>query len=61
MRRLWLIPNQNARLYGAIIAKEVALARKHQGTFHRSAPKAKNRAKWSHSKYQGWVNIERGM
>ena len=61
MRRMQLIPSNGTRLYGAIVAKEVELAQKHQGTFHRSAPKEKDRAKWAHSRYDGWVNLERGM
>lgn len=43
-----------------MVAKELELARKNKGTFRRSAPKQKNRAKWTHTKYQGWIRLTRG-
>jgi hypothetical protein len=61
MRQVQIIPKGGFRLYGAIVAKEVELAKKNRGTFHRSAAKQKNRAKWSHSNYPGWIRIARGM
>jgi len=61
MRKVQIIPEDNFRLYGAIVAKELELAKKKRGTFHRSGAKAKDKAKWNHSNYAGWVNIERGM
>lgn len=61
MRQIQVVPNSTFRLYGAIVAKEVELAKKNRGTFHRSAAKEKDRAKWSHSSYPGWIRIARGM
>jgi hypothetical protein len=61
MRQVQVVPDSGFRLYGAIVAKEVELARKNRGTFHRSAAKEKNKAKWSHSNYPGWIRIARGM
>ena len=61
MRQIQVVPNSGFRLYGAIVAKEVELAKKNRGTFHRSAAKEKDRAKWSHSSYPGWIRIARCM
>ena len=61
MRQLQVIPKAGYRLYGAMVAKEVELKRKNQGTFRRSASKEKNRAKWTHSRHSGWINLKRGM
>ena len=61
MRQVQVVPKDNYRLYGAIVAKEVELAHKHKGTFHRSGPKEKDRAKWSHANYDGWLNLARSM
>ena len=61
MRQVQVVPKDNYRIYGAIVAKEVELAHKHKGTFHRSGPKEKDRAKWSHANYDGWLNLARSM
>jgi hypothetical protein len=61
MRQIQIIPSDGFRLYGALVAKEVELAKRNRGTFHRSAAKEKNRAKWTHTTYPGWIRIERGM
>lgn len=61
MRQVQVIPEAGYRLYGAMVAKEVELKRKKQGTFRRTALKERNRAKWTHSTYPGWINLRRGM
>lgn len=61
MRQLQIIPESGFRLYGAMVAKEIDLARRKRGTFHRHGAKAKNHTKWTHSNYPGWINISRGM
>ena len=61
MRQVQIIPKGGFRLYGAMVAKEIELAKKNRGTFHRSAAKQRNRAKWSHSNYPGWINTGRGL
>jgi len=42
-----------------MVKKEVDLSRKGQGTFFRSGAKERNRAKWSHKKHKGWINLQR--
>lgn len=61
MRQVQIIPEGGFRLYGAMVAKEAELAHRNKGTFRRSAAKVKNKARWSHSSYSGWVRIARGM
>ncbi len=61
MRKLMqIVPSQGFRLFGAMVSKEVELGKRNQGTFYRSAAKRKEQAKWSHKKYKGWINLERG-
>lgn len=40
MRRVQVIPDGEFRLYGAMVGKEVELAQKNRGTFHRSGANA---------------------
>jgi hypothetical protein len=61
MRQVQIIPDNGFRLYGAMVAKEADLARNNRGTFRRSASKEKDKAKWSHSSYSGWIRLQRGM
>jgi hypothetical protein len=61
MRQVQVIPLKEFRLYGAIVAKEIELARRSKGTFRRGKAKEKDRAKWKHKSYNGWVNFARGM
>lgn len=59
-RLMQIVPVGKFRLYGEIVKKEVDLAKRNRGTFYRSGPKVKDRAKWSHQKYKGWINLQRG-
>jgi hypothetical protein len=42
-----------------MVKKELDLSRSNRGTFFRSARKERDRAKWSHKSYKGWINLER--
>src|SRR5262249_22449174 len=61
MRHLQVIPRDDFNLYGAMVDKEIELSKNNRGTFFHSAPKAKDRAKWSHRRYAGWIKLARGM
>jgi len=61
MRQVQVIPQAGFRLYGAIVAKEVELSRKSRGTFRRSGRKEKNRTKWKHANFRGWIQMRRGL
>jgi hypothetical protein len=54
-----IIPIDGVRLFGRMVKKEVELSRQNRGTFHRSASKVRDHAKWSHAKFNGWINLER--
>ena len=57
--RMQIVPIDGFRLFGALVKKEIDLSRKNRGTFFRSGTKVKNRAKWSHKKFSGWINLQR--
>jgi len=61
MKIVQIVPRENIRLYGALVKKEAAIQKKGAGTFHRAGPKTRNSAKWKHTRYKGWVNLERGL
>jgi hypothetical protein len=61
MRRIQVVPTNGANLYGDMIAKEIELASKNVGTLHRNGPKLKDRSKWSHTSYPGWINLARSI
>jgi hypothetical protein len=54
-----IVPIPSVRLFGQMVKKEVELSRRNRGTFRRSAGKVRDRAKWSHSKYNGWIKLQR--
>lgn len=56
-----MVPANGANLYGNMIAKEIELARRNTGTLHRSGPKLRDRSRWAHSSYPGWINLARSI
>jgi hypothetical protein len=58
-QRIQIVPMIGFRLFGSLVKKEIDLGRKNQGTFFRSGRKAKDKTRWSHKSYAGWLNIER--
>lgn len=61
MRRLvQIIPRDGVNLYGLMVKKEIDLAKMNMGTFRRAKAKERGRAKWSHAKRNGWINLQRG-
>jgi len=61
MRLIQIVPQKQYNLYGALVAKELQLRRKHQGTFRRSGTKQKHYAKWNHKNYTGWLWLQQGL
>ncbi len=61
MKVVQIIPIERKRLYGAMVKKEAAIRKKGTGTFYRARARRRNAAKWRHTKYKGWVNLERGL
>lgn len=58
--RLLIAGRAGSNLYGLLVAKEIALTKAGRGTLYRSGKKERNRAKWAHKKYNGWILLERG-
>src|SRR5947209_2374647 len=61
MRLIQIVPKDYFKLYGALVAKELELRRRKQGTFRRAGAKQKNYAKWNHKSYYGWLWLQRGL
>jgi hypothetical protein len=61
MRLIQIVPKDYFNLYGALVAKEIELRRRKQGTLRRAGVKQKNYAKWNHKSYYGWLWLQRGM
>jgi hypothetical protein len=61
MRLIQIVPKKQFNLYGALVAKELALRKKDKGTFRRSGPKQRKYAKWNHKNYYGWLWIQHSM
>ena len=59
IKLLQVVPRPNVRLFGLMVKKEIELYRNGKGTFYRSATKERDRAKWSHTTYKGWIKMER--
>ena len=61
MRRLvQVVGNSEVNLYGEMVRKEVELSASKRGAFFRSGRKERNRAKWTHKAYKGWIKLEKG-
>lgn len=61
MKLVQIIPIDRKRLYGAMVRKEAAIRKKGTGTFYRAGAKRRNEARWKHTRYKGWVHLERGL
>jgi len=59
MRRVQVFPRSTFSLFGAMVAKEAALARKQRGTFRRRGRTGKRRAEWRHLRFRGSVRLRR--
>jgi hypothetical protein len=61
MKLVQIIPLERKRLYGAMVKREAAIRKKGAGTFYRAGARKRNGAKWKHTRYKGWINLERGL
>jgi hypothetical protein len=59
MIKVTITPKEHDNLYGLMVSKEIELRRKKKGTLHRYKRKKKDGAKWVHSTYQGWINLQK--
>ena len=60
MKIIEVTPRGSAKLYDALVEKQAAIREMGRGTFLRSGPKARNKAKWKHKTYPGTVSLARG-
>ena len=58
-RRIQIVPRNGEQLYSLLVKKEIELRRRNTGTFRRAAGKQKNRTKWMHASYPGWIKMQR--
>ncbi len=59
IRLIQVVPAHSFRLFGQMGERQLELSQK-GGTFQRTGPRQRDRAKWSHKRYKGWINIQRG-
>jgi|SRR5436190_3442714 len=59
MIKVTVTPREGADIYGLLVKKELELRRSNRGTLHRSGAKRRDREKWVHSSYNGWIQFQR--
>src|SRR4051794_17473962 len=59
IRIVQIVPQEGVNLYSLMTQKVRELSQKNKGAFYRSAKKVKDRAKWSHATYKGWIKLHR--
>jgi hypothetical protein len=60
MKTLQITPSDRTRLFGAMIKKQADIRRRGRGTFSRAGARGRNRAKWTHVRYKGSINLKQG-
>lgn len=61
MKLLQIVPREGAHLYGAMIKKQADIRKSGRGTFSRAGAARRKAARWTHVRYKGSVNLERGL
>lgn len=59
MIKVTITPKSGEDVYALLTQKERDLRFKNQGTLHRAGPKRKDREKWVHNTYYGWIQFQR--
>lgn len=59
MIKVTITPRTNENIYSLLIQKELSLRKQNKGTLHRYGPKVKDKDKWGHSSYNGWITFQR--
>jgi hypothetical protein len=60
MKMLEIVPSDRTHLYNAMIKKQAEIRRSGRGTFSRASAGRRNAARWTHIRYKGSINLERG-
>ncbi|MBN9120462.1 MAG: hypothetical protein J0I06_15125 [Planctomycetes bacterium] len=58
-RIVQIVPHEGVNLYSLMVQKVRELSESKQGAFSRSGAKMKDRAKWKHKTYKGWIKLQR--
>jgi hypothetical protein len=61
MKLLQIVPRDGTPLYGAVIRKQAEIRRGGRGTFVRAKSRKRAAARWTHVRYKGSINLERGL
>jgi hypothetical protein len=61
MKLLQIVPREGTHLYGAMVKKQAEIRRHGRGTFSRAGTKRRDRARWTHVRYKGSVELEPGV
>jgi hypothetical protein len=61
MKFLQIVPREGARLYSAMIKKQAEIRKSGRGTFSRAGAARRTRAKWTHVRYRGSIDLEPGL
>ena len=57
--RVQLVPEPGFHLFAALTKREIEIAKSGRGTFYRRGRKTRDRRKWAHKSYGGWIRLER--
>jgi len=60
MKLLQIVPADETRLYGAMIGKQAEIRRMGRGTFSRAGARTTARARWTHIRYKGSIDLAPG-
>ena len=58
-RIVQITPHEGVNLYSLMTQKVRDLSNKNQGAFARAGKKTRDRAKWTHKTYKGWIKLHR--
>ena len=59
MIKVIVTPRTDGDIYALLVKKEVELRKINRGTLHRTGPKRKDKEKWIHTSYNGWIQFQR--
>jgi hypothetical protein len=60
-RIVQIVPSEGVNIYAEMTQKVRELSQSKKGAFSRSGKKVKDRAKWTHKSYKGWIKLQRTM
>jgi hypothetical protein len=61
IRRIHIVPRSDVDLYSDLVGRQNEIERRNHGTFYRVGRRWVERTKWRHRRYEGWINLQRGL